>query len=424
MINALILSLFLAPSVFAGIGGLEKIEQRNLIFRQEHEESLRSGSVTCPELGNKVFTSDPPFNILGKPDCGKTWPKLRLYLPVKDPTSNSEVATECDLVPFYLPNQDTTSCLKELESRQDIGKVVLIIHGYKNDFNTKWLHEMQQDIQQIDIKKTNVAVIIVGWGEGAETINYWKAARDTRYTAYAVSLIVKEMHQVVSSRKLYVHCIGHSLGAQTCGLSGKDLIQDNLKYDRISGLDPAGPLFCTDVESHFFNYKDIDPRSRLERSDAHFVDVIHTDGMRPNSTLTVLVLPKYGTMMKLGTVDFYPGHSPNYGHNQPGCSGELANTLACSHSRSHELYAASIKYGNCKATGDCTGESIIWLSQTNLCMDMNKQGDLAKATMGYWTDLSLVGTYTVDVTASEPYCDPVITDDSVNGLNTVNGQIL
>ena len=67
MINALILSLFLAPSVFAGI------QQRNSIFRQKHEEMLlRSDSVTCPELGNKVFTSDAPFNILGIPDCDKT----------------------------------------------------------------------------------------------------------------------------------------------------------------------------------------------------------------------------------------------------------------------------------------------------------------------------------------------------------------
>ena len=98
-----------------------------------------------------------------------------------------------------------------------------------------------------------------------------------------MSQIVKEMHQVVSSRKLYVHCIGHSLGAQTCGLSGKDLIQDNLKYDRISGLDPAGPMFTTDVDYFEFRYPNIDPRSRLEPSDADFVDVIHTDGKRPNS---------------------------------------------------------------------------------------------------------------------------------------------
>ena len=38
-----------------------------------------------------------------------------------------------------------------------------------------------------------------------------------RYTAYAVSLIVKEMHRVVKARKLYVHCTLYP-------------IQDDMKY--------------------------------------------------------------------------------------------------------------------------------------------------------------------------------------------------
>ena len=93
-------------------------------------------------------------------------------------------------------------------------------------------------------------------------------------------LIVHEMHKEVTSRKLYVHCIGHSLGGQACGLSGKHLIEtggDKLKYDRISGMDPAGPLFCEDIP-YPFDYKYIDPKARIGPTDAHFVDVIHTDG--------------------------------------------------------------------------------------------------------------------------------------------------
>ena len=102
----------------------------------------------------------------------------------------------------------------------------------------------------------------------------------SRYIAYAMYLIVHEMHKEVTSRKLYVHCIGHSLGGQACGLSGKHLIAtggDKLKYDRISGMDPAGPLFCEDIP-YPFDYKYIDPKARIGPTDAHFVDVIHTDG--------------------------------------------------------------------------------------------------------------------------------------------------
>ena len=102
----------------------------------------------------------------------------------------------------------------------------------------------------------------------------------SRYIAYAMFLVVQTMHQEVTSHKFYVHCIGHSLGGQACGISGKHLIgtgNAKLKYDRISGMDPAGPLFCEDLP-YPFDYEYIDPRSRLGPNDAHFVDVIHTDG--------------------------------------------------------------------------------------------------------------------------------------------------
>ena len=58
------------------------------------------------------------------------------------------------------------------------------------------------------------------------------------------------------------------------------------------GLDPAGPLFGS---TH--------PDVRLDPSDAHFVDVIHTDAKR------------WGIQQPCGHIDFYP----NGGVNQIGC---------------------------------------------------------------------------------------------------------
>ena len=49
-----------------------------------------------------------------------------------------------------------------------------------------------------------------------------------------------------------VHCIGHSLGAHVCGFAGKEV-----KLNRITGLDPAGPGFT---------FKE--PHQRLDKSDA------------------------------------------------------------------------------------------------------------------------------------------------------------
>lgn len=63
----------------------------------------------------------------------------------------------------------------------------------------------------------------------------------------------------------------------------------------------------------------------LTRSDARYVEVIHTDGGVPLSN---------GMGEVIGDVDFFI----NGGNNQPGC---LLNN-ACSHNRAWELFAASL----------------------------------------------------------------------------------
>lgn len=60
----------------------------------------------------------------------------------------------------------------------------------------------------------------------------------------------------------------------------------------VLGLDPALPLFITGNREH-----------KLDKSDALFVDVIHTDGFGD------------GKIERSGHVDFYM----NGGVNQPGC---------------------------------------------------------------------------------------------------------
>lgn len=70
-----------------------------------------------------------------------------------------------------------------------------------------------------------------------------------------------------------IHLIGHSLGAHVSGGAGS-LIANQTKYNgkkigRISGLDPAGPLF----DKVFLGES---TQRRLQYGDADFVDVYHT----------------------------------------------------------------------------------------------------------------------------------------------------
>ncbi|KFM63671.1 Pancreatic triacylglycerol lipase, partial [Stegodyphus mimosarum] len=102
-----------------------------------------------------------------------------------------------------------------------------------------------------------------------------------------------------------VHIIGHGLGAHASGYAGK-WFQNRQKevIDRITGLDPSGP---------FFN--GVQKVVRLDKDDASFVDVIHTnsDGNR---------LMGYGLTEPIGHLDFYP----NGGELQPGCETEVNAT--------------------------------------------------------------------------------------------------
>lgn len=110
--------------------------------------------------------------------------------------------------------------------------------------------------------KESANVILVGWGNGAAAPNYFDAASNTRGTGRATGLLVNSIRKVTNTKQR-IHCIGHSLGAHTCGYASNSAL---IRFDRISGMDPAGP-----------NFEKTDPAVRLDPEDADFVDAIHTN---------------------------------------------------------------------------------------------------------------------------------------------------
>ena len=255
---------------------------------------------------------------------------------------------------------------------------------------------MKEAIQSVE---KGTAVIILGWGTGGLLWNfkhYPQIAANTRYVSQALYQIMDALHSEVD-RPLYTHCIGHSLGAHICGLTGQ-LLKASMKtptFNRISGMDPAGPRFFDESKLN------VTSASRLNATDADFVDVIHTDGKDHWHCKWLLGdYCKYGTLEPCGQVDFYPGSEPiqneahrGYGCYQPGCTNYNNIFHACSHSRAHIYYMASIKEVSYFADRLCHGDPQTYPKN---CTDLPKRID--KVAMGYWTDVNTIpGQYTVEI---------------------------
>ncbi|ESO92411.1 hypothetical protein LOTGIDRAFT_216933 [Lottia gigantea] len=159
----------------------------------------------------------------------------------------------------------------------------------------------------------NLNVIVIDWHAGAHKF-YPEAVANTRVVGAVVAKFIQTVQDNFQADPHQFHVIGHSLGSHVAGYIGKRT--DNL--GRITGLDPAGPLF-----------EDTDVDVRLDPSDAIFVDCIHSDG-----------LPIYdlGTPHAWGDIDFYP----NGASDQPGCPKPVSD-VSCSHHRAISYFLETLQ---------------------------------------------------------------------------------
>jgi len=217
--------------------------------------------------------------------------------------------------------------------------LVVLIHGF-NSKKSAWAASMSEKILSGD-KRDNLGILTVDWRRGAGMKGWWdfdvvsaynRAAANTRYIGAVTQRFIRDLEKKQDS-KVRVHCIGHSLGAQACGFLGNEIEQETKeKMWRITGLDPAGPLFTTEPISEdnpliFKPLTHTPEDQRLDSSDAELVDVIHTDG------------DQWGTMHTLGDVDFYVGNSfKTLGHVQADCD----SSDMCDHSKATTLFHHSL----------------------------------------------------------------------------------
>lgn len=199
----------------------------------------------------------------------------------------------------------------------------VLYHGFNDEGLSGWIKNGKTEI----LKRCDCNVISVDWKLLVLFPWYFTAVRNLYKTANHTASLLDWMAAEVGLMPKQLHITGHSLGAHTSGLTAK-YIKTGI-VSRITGLDPAGPLFYT-----------VSKDQRLDKSDALFVDVLHTNAGS-------IVEGCCGMLKPLGHVDFYP----NGGEHQEGCvikrRFDLLNTAAvfrgtCSHLRATELWVESI----------------------------------------------------------------------------------
>ncbi|XP_078046323.1 pancreatic triacylglycerol lipase-like [Augochlora pura] len=239
-------------------------------------------------------------------------------------------------------------------------ETVFHIHGYTESVE----RESVTLIVEAYLKYTKKNIIAIDYRQIADDRNYIADVVHVQNVGRAIANALNTLVQKGLNPKS-VHIIGHSLGGQVAAYVG---LHTKSRLLRITGLDPAGPLFYT---GRF-----------LRAGDADFVLIIHTDeGV-------------FGQYQHSGNVDFVP----NGGHRlQPGCpiipSDKDPETI-CNHHRSWRYYAESVGNPDGFVAVQCSGGGLFQKLQCN-------QSDVT--VMGYATPSSVSGTYYLNTNSQSPF---------------------
>lgn len=202
-------------------------------------------------------------------------------------------------------------------------KTFFIIHGWTmSGILEKWLYKL---VSALQTRERDANVVVVDWLPLAHQL-YSDAVNNTRVVGQRVARMLDWLQEKEEFSLANVHLIGYSLGAHVAGYAG-NFVKGTL--GRITGLDPAGPMF-----------EKIDDDGRLSPDDADFVDVLHT--------FTISLGMSIGILRPVGHIDIYP----NGGDSQPGCGssdilasvalGMITEVVKCEHERSVDLFVDSL----------------------------------------------------------------------------------
>ncbi|XP_059061603.1 pancreatic lipase-related protein 2-like [Achroia grisella] len=183
---------------------------------------------------------------------------------------------------------------------------IVIVHGWLGGQDAG----INPTVRDAYLGKGPANVIVLDWRRLALS-NYVTAVIGVPDVGVGLGQFVRFLISVTGIPYESIHLAGFSLGAHIVGNAGREL---EGRVARVTGLDPAGPLW---------HYND----NKITENDGIYVEAIHTNGGVDGLGIGSIV----------ANVDFFP----NGGRSQPGCL-----TFLCDHDRSWELFGASVTYNH------------------------------------------------------------------------------
>ncbi|XP_026332521.1 pancreatic lipase-related protein 2-like [Hyposmocoma kahamanoa] len=182
--------------------------------------------------------------------------------------------------------------------------IVILIHGFLESSDGSMVSAVGPTL----LKKPRYKILALD-GSKVIGIEYLRSSTYARFSGEKLGSFLADMINDGQDPASIV-LVGHSLGSHIAGVAGKQVKRlTGRQIGRITALDPAGPCFGGSVDG------------RIDRGDADYVEVIHTNG------------GALGFKEPIGDRDFYP----NGGRGQPGCA-----LATCDHSRAWLYYAEAI----------------------------------------------------------------------------------
>ncbi|KAJ8736505.1 hypothetical protein PYW08_007161 [Mythimna loreyi] len=220
----------------------------------------------------------------------------------------------------------------------------VIVHGWEM---TDLEAPLQARIRSTLLSHQDCNVIVVNWYELASGAHSTAAAAVPSVGEYLGDFLTWLVNLNIANWN-QINLIGFGMGAHVVGHAGR---LTGGRPARITGLDPAGPLF----ESNPI---------RLDRTNAQYVEVIHTDGLG------------LGILDPIGDADFYPNRGL---HPHPGCIFNL-----CSHNRAVELFVETLMIFNRINGKECDDLSQALLGTCNGTEFPMGNGDVNKRGSGIY----------------------------------------